>query len=169
MLPGIWRTIAMFNPVVDLMSVFRWSFFASADVPIAASLLAIAVFTGCVWPWSGGSSALGGASANERTVRQATAIAHHATKGHLIPLDSRSWPIGARSYCERPPNSGPSDSKHRGRSANIAYLLLCAARSTSEDRFQSETRSRRTHCRRRVPTTRHRPDFCACGRCIQSH
>ncbi|GLS88553.1 transport permease protein [Cypionkella aquatica] len=45
MLPGIWRTIAMFNPVVYLMSVFRWSFFATADVPIAASLLAIAVFT----------------------------------------------------------------------------------------------------------------------------
>jgi ABC-2 type transport system permease protein len=46
MLPGIWRTVAMFNPVVYLMSVFRWSFFDMADVPIGASLLAIAVFTG---------------------------------------------------------------------------------------------------------------------------
>ena len=46
MLPGIWRTIALFNPVVYLMSVFRWSFFDSADVPIGVSLLAIAVFTG---------------------------------------------------------------------------------------------------------------------------
>jgi ABC-2 type transport system permease protein len=46
MLPGIWRTIALFNPVVYLMSVFRWAFFDTADVPIAVSLLAIAVFTG---------------------------------------------------------------------------------------------------------------------------
>ncbi len=46
MLPSIWRTIALFNPVVYLMSVFRWSFFDSADVPVAVSLLAIALFTG---------------------------------------------------------------------------------------------------------------------------
>ena len=46
MLPGVWRTIALFNPVVYLMSVFRWSFFDTADVPVIASLLAIAVFTG---------------------------------------------------------------------------------------------------------------------------
>jgi ABC-2 type transport system permease protein len=46
MLPGVWRTIALFNPVVYLMSVFRWSFFDSADVPVGVSLLAIAVFTG---------------------------------------------------------------------------------------------------------------------------
>jgi ABC-2 type transport system permease protein len=46
MLPGIWQTVALFNPVVYLMSVFRWSFFDTADVPVALSLLAIAVFTG---------------------------------------------------------------------------------------------------------------------------
>ncbi|MDT8854232.1 ABC transporter permease [Paracoccaceae bacterium Fryx2] len=46
MLPDVWRTVALFNPVVYLMSVFRWSFFDTADVPIAISLLAIAVFTG---------------------------------------------------------------------------------------------------------------------------
>lgn len=46
MLPGVWRTIALFNPVVYLMSVFRWSFFDTADVPIILSLLAIAAFTG---------------------------------------------------------------------------------------------------------------------------
>ncbi len=53
MLPGIWRTIALFNPVVYLMSVFRWSFFGTADVPIMVSLLAIALFIalclGAVW------------------------------------------------------------------------------------------------------------------------
>ena len=45
MLPGIWRTLALFNPVVYLMSVFRWSFFDTADVPVMVSLLAILLFT----------------------------------------------------------------------------------------------------------------------------
>ena len=45
MLPGIWRTLALFNPVVYLMSVFRWSFFDTADVPVVISLLAILLFT----------------------------------------------------------------------------------------------------------------------------
>ena len=46
MLPPIWQTITMFNPVVYLISGFRWSFFGTADVPIAISLFAIALFTG---------------------------------------------------------------------------------------------------------------------------
>jgi ABC-2 type transport system permease protein len=46
MLPGVWRSIALLNPVVYLMSVFRWSFFDTADVPVGISLLAIALFTG---------------------------------------------------------------------------------------------------------------------------
>jgi ABC-2 type transport system permease protein len=45
MLPGIWQTVALFNPVVYLISGFRWSFFGLADVPVAVSLLAIAAFT----------------------------------------------------------------------------------------------------------------------------
>ncbi|MDG1866983.1 MAG: ABC transporter permease [Yoonia sp.] len=46
MLPPIWQTITMFNPVVYLISGFRWAFFGAADVPIGLSLLAIAAFTG---------------------------------------------------------------------------------------------------------------------------
>ncbi len=46
MLPGFWQTVALFNPVVYLISGFRWSFFGMADVPVGVSLLAIAVFTG---------------------------------------------------------------------------------------------------------------------------
>ncbi|MFK7744534.1 MAG: ABC transporter permease [Roseobacter sp.] len=46
MLPPVWQTISYFNPVVYLISGFRWSFFGTADVPIALSLLAIAAFTG---------------------------------------------------------------------------------------------------------------------------
>lgn len=46
MLPPIWQKITLFNPVVYLISGFRWSFFGLADVPIGVSLLAIAAFTG---------------------------------------------------------------------------------------------------------------------------
>ncbi|NDV51411.1 MULTISPECIES: ABC transporter permease [Roseobacteraceae] len=46
MLPPIWQTITLFNPVVYLISGFRWAFFGTADVPIGLSLLAIAAFTG---------------------------------------------------------------------------------------------------------------------------
>ena len=46
MLPPVWQTITLFNPVVYLISGFRWSFFGTADVAIGFSLLAIAVFTG---------------------------------------------------------------------------------------------------------------------------
>lgn len=45
MLPDVWQTITMFNPVVYLISGFRWSFFGTADVPIVVSLLAISLFT----------------------------------------------------------------------------------------------------------------------------
>ena len=46
MLPPVWQTITLFNPVVYLISGFRWSFFGTADVAIGLSLLAIALFTG---------------------------------------------------------------------------------------------------------------------------
>ncbi len=46
MLPPVWQTITMFNPVVYLVSGFRWSFFGMADVPVAASLAAISAFAG---------------------------------------------------------------------------------------------------------------------------
>ena len=45
MLPPVWQTVSFFNPVVYLVSGFRWSFFGQADVPIGVSLLAIAGFT----------------------------------------------------------------------------------------------------------------------------
>lgn len=38
MLPPVWRTITMFNPVVYLISGFRWSFFGVADVSLAGSI-----------------------------------------------------------------------------------------------------------------------------------
>ncbi len=46
MLPPVWQTITLFNPVVYLISGFRWSFYGLADVPIIFSLLAILAFTG---------------------------------------------------------------------------------------------------------------------------
>src|SRR5512136_2028981 len=38
MLPPAWRTIALLNPVVYLISGFRWSFYEIADVSVAMSL-----------------------------------------------------------------------------------------------------------------------------------
>jgi ABC-2 type transport system permease protein len=38
MLPPAWRTASLFNPVVYLVSGFRWSFYGSADVSVAVSL-----------------------------------------------------------------------------------------------------------------------------------
>jgi ABC-2 type transport system permease protein len=40
MLPPIWQKIALFNPVVYLISGFRWSFFGVADVNVVVSTLA---------------------------------------------------------------------------------------------------------------------------------
>ena len=37
-LPPIWQKIALFNPIVYLVSGFRWSFFESADVNVGISL-----------------------------------------------------------------------------------------------------------------------------------
>ena len=48
MLPPLWRTVSLFNPVVYLVSGFRWSFYGSADVAVGVSiglaLLFLAVF-----------------------------------------------------------------------------------------------------------------------------
>ena len=38
MLPQPWRTVSLFNPVVYLVSGFRWSFFGRGDVAIGISL-----------------------------------------------------------------------------------------------------------------------------------
>jgi ABC-2 type transport system permease protein len=38
MLPEAWRTISLLNPVVYLISGFRWSFYEIADVSVALSL-----------------------------------------------------------------------------------------------------------------------------------
>jgi len=44
MLPPLWQTITLFNPVVYLISGLRWSFYGVADVHIAISLGMIFVF-----------------------------------------------------------------------------------------------------------------------------
>ena len=38
LLPPVWQTITLFNPVVYLISGFRWSFFGAADVAVGISL-----------------------------------------------------------------------------------------------------------------------------------
>ncbi|RHW18972.1 ABC transporter permease [Sphingomonas gilva] len=46
MLPPLWRTVSLFNPVVYLVSGFRWSFFGQGDVSIGLSLGLTAAFLG---------------------------------------------------------------------------------------------------------------------------
>jgi ABC-2 type transport system permease protein len=44
MLPPLWQKIALFNPVVYLVSGFRWSFYGASDVSVSVSLLMTLVF-----------------------------------------------------------------------------------------------------------------------------
>ena len=49
-LPAPWNRIALFNPVVYLVSGFRWSFYEVADVSVGISLGATALFAlACLW------------------------------------------------------------------------------------------------------------------------
>jgi ABC-2 type transport system permease protein len=44
MLPPAWRSFSLFNPVVYLISGFRWSFYGAADVHVGVSLAATVAF-----------------------------------------------------------------------------------------------------------------------------
>jgi len=46
MLPPAWQTVTLFNPVVYLISGFRWSFFEVADVSVGLSIAMILTFLG---------------------------------------------------------------------------------------------------------------------------
>jgi ABC-2 type transport system permease protein len=49
MLPPIWQTISLFNPLVYLISGFRWSFYENADVAVGLSLgMTIAFLVACL-------------------------------------------------------------------------------------------------------------------------
>jgi ABC-2 type transport system permease protein len=52
-LPPVWQTVSLFNPVVYLVSGFRWSFYGTSDVSIEVSLVMIGLFLalclGAVW------------------------------------------------------------------------------------------------------------------------
>jgi ABC-2 type transport system permease protein len=49
MLPPLWQTVTLFNPVVYLISLFRWSFFGSSDVSVGISLtLTLAFIAACL-------------------------------------------------------------------------------------------------------------------------
>ncbi len=43
-LPPFWQTVTLFNPLVYLISGFRWSFYGVADVNVGVSLVATLVF-----------------------------------------------------------------------------------------------------------------------------
>ena len=45
MLPPFWQNFALLNPIVYLISGFRWSFFGVGDVPILTSVIFMLIFT----------------------------------------------------------------------------------------------------------------------------
>lgn len=45
MLPPAWQTVSLFNPVVYLVSGFRWSFYEVSDVSVRVSLLMVLLFS----------------------------------------------------------------------------------------------------------------------------
>jgi len=53
MLPGAWRSFSLFNPIVYIISGFRWSFYNTSDVGVGISLAATLFFfmicLGLVW------------------------------------------------------------------------------------------------------------------------
>ena len=53
MLPPAWQTVSLFNPIVYLISGFRWSFYENADVAVGLSLAMVFAFLaaclGVVW------------------------------------------------------------------------------------------------------------------------
>jgi ABC-2 type transport system permease protein len=44
MLPDLWRTVTLFNPIVYIISGFRWCFFGQGDVNIVTSLAMVGLF-----------------------------------------------------------------------------------------------------------------------------
>src|SRR6185369_16867211 len=44
MLPPRWQTVALFNPVMYLISAFRWSFYGQSEIDVAISVSAIVGF-----------------------------------------------------------------------------------------------------------------------------
>jgi ABC-2 type transport system permease protein len=49
MLPSVWRTITLLNPVVYLISGFRWSFYEISDVSVALSVgMTLTFLVGCM-------------------------------------------------------------------------------------------------------------------------
>ncbi|MES2919112.1 MAG: ABC transporter permease [Pseudomonadota bacterium] len=46
MLPPLWQTLSLFNPVVYLISAFRWSFYGISDVNVVLSAGMITAFLG---------------------------------------------------------------------------------------------------------------------------
>ena len=56
-LPPFWQTVSLFNPVVYLISGFRWTFYGTSDVAIGISIAATLGFLRSASASSRGSSA----------------------------------------------------------------------------------------------------------------
>ena len=133
MLPPFWQKVTLFNPVVYLVSGFRWSFYGVSDVGVGVSLgMTLGVPGCCAWRPSGGSS--GPATGSRRDVHVLErCIALGGTPGplsarcarHAVWPESRalarSGPISGRSAPSSGPWSRPVRARRRGMNSALPF------------------------------------------------
>ena len=112
MLPEPWRTITLFNPVVYLISGFRWTFFGTADVAVGISL----AMTGGVPGRLPGDRLADLPHRLSPEDLSATALEHAATSALLRPQCATR----SRSRSSRPPGRWHDVERHsRGRACKL--------------------------------------------------
>ena len=105
MLPPFWQTVTLFNPVVYLVSGFRWSFYEIADVSVGVSLGMTIAFLACHWPsWLGSSRRdTGSRLIGQRTTGRGAHEAQHSTpddrSAKRLLRSPNGVPPGGRSDC----------------------------------------------------------------------
>ena len=101
MLPPFWQTVSLFNPVVYLISGFRWSFYGIADVGVGVSL---AMTQRCSWrsrwrSWRGSSRP----DTGSRSATSAAALRPKWPSAAATAPRARSRALGDRSLIKAGP------------------------------------------------------------------
>jgi ABC-2 type transport system permease protein len=86
MLPPVWQKVSLFNPIVYLISGFRWSFYGIADVSLGVSLGMTLAFMADRWrSWRGSSRRAIGSRLRHFSTRRYAGACHPAS-AHSSPL-----------------------------------------------------------------------------------
>ena len=99
-LPTFWQAVSLFNPIVYLISGFRWSFYEVSDVSVAASVVMMRCSSRPASPSSGGSSrpATGSRSSRRASCATLSTPARRTARSRSAPRQ-RPRPAGS---CTRP-------------------------------------------------------------------